>query len=342
MSSFAEPAVRHWDFPRGIAGVALLLRFGAEHGVPAPDLLAGSGITPARLADPTAEVDADQELRVVRNLAAHLPNAGVEVGTRYHATTFGVLGFAFLSAATVQDAVDTALRYLDLSFAFTAPTAALEHDHLVIGLHPRSLPADVSTFLVERDLAAIHTVINELAPGGAPTLSVAFTHQPPADTRPHHDTFGVHPTFATHHNRLVVDATVLRRTLPLANPETTAACEQQCRTLATRRRDRQGVTSAVRDLLRHSERFTEPMSTVARSLGLSTRTLRRRLAESGTTYQILLDQARAERATALLDQHRWSVEQIATRLGFAEAASFIHAFRRWHGTTPGDYARSRR
>ncbi|ANZ39660.1 hypothetical protein BBK82_30075 [Lentzea guizhouensis] len=100
MRTLAEPATRHWDFPRGIASVALLLRFGAEHGVPRPVLLDGSDITDGQLADPAAEINARQELAVVRNLAARLPHAGVAAGRHYHATTFGVLGHAFLSAAT--------------------------------------------------------------------------------------------------------------------------------------------------------------------------------------------------------------------------------------------------
>src|SRR5690349_4840256 len=128
MRTLAEPATRHWDFPRGIASVALLLRFGAERGLPRQALLDGSDLTDDQLADPVAEINARQELAVVRNLAALLPDAGVDIGRHYHATTFGVLGHAFLSAATVQDAIDVALRYLDLSFTFTAPTAVLEGD----------------------------------------------------------------------------------------------------------------------------------------------------------------------------------------------------------------------
>lgn len=341
MRTLSDPAVRHWDFPRGITSVALLLRFGAEHGLAREALLAGSDLTPAQLADPAAEISAHQELAVVRNLAAHLPHAGVAAGRRYHATTFGVLGHAFLSAATVQDAVDVALRYLDLSFTFTGPTAALDGDRLVISLEPGALPADVTPFLVERDLAAIHTVIGELVAGEVPVLSVDLAHAAPPDTGDHEEVFGVRPRFSQCHNRSVVDAAVLLRALPLASPEGTALSERQCEDLAARRRRRPGVAGELRRVLELSERFGESMPVVARSLGLSPRTLRRRLAECGTSYQAVLDEVRAERAVVLLTGTGASVDQVATRLGFAEAASFIHAFRRWYGTTPGNYLRER-
>ncbi|GHH40166.1 AraC family transcriptional regulator [Lentzea cavernae] len=337
----AEPATRHWDFPRGIASVALLLRFGAEHGLPRPALLDGSDLTPEQLADPAAEINARQELAVVRNLATLLPNAGIAAGRRYHATTFGVLGHAFLSAATVQDAIDVALRYLDLSFTFTAPTAALDGDLLVISLDPGALPGEVVPFLVERDLAAIHTVIGELVSGAVPVLSVDVTHPAPADVRAHEEVFGVRPRFSARRNQSVVDASLLARALPLASPEATALCERQCQDIAERRRRKPGVADEVRRLLERSVRFEETMPVVARALGLSSRTLRRRLSESGTSYQALLDEVRSERAAVILAGGGVSVEQAAVELGFAEAASFIHAFRRWYGTTPSSFARSR-
>lgn len=340
MRTLAEPVTRLWDFPRGIASVALLLRFGAEHGLPRHALLAGSDLTPGQLADPAAEINACQELAVVRNLATHLPHAGVAAGRRYHATTFGVLGHAFLSAATVRDAIDVALRYLDLSFTFTAPTAVLDGDRLVISLEPGALPGDVTPFLVERDLAAIHTVIGELVTGDVPVVSVSLSHPAPADTRDHEEVFGVRPVFSARHNESVVDASLLARALPLASPEATALCEQQCQDIAARRRRKPGVSDDVRRVLERSARFEETMPVVARTLGLSSRTLRRRLSESGTSYQALLDEVRAERAAVLLTHAGVSVEQAAVELGFAEAASFIHAFRRWYGTTPSNFARS--
>ncbi|WP_394618582.1 AraC family transcriptional regulator [Lentzea sp. JNUCC 0626] len=341
MRTLAEPATRHWDFPRGIASVGLLLRFGAEHGLARQDLLADSGITPVQLADPASEISAHQELAVVRNLAARLPHAGVEAGRRYHATTFGVLGHAFLSAATVQDAIDLALRYVDLSFAFTAPTAALRGDLLVIELGPGALPADVAPFLVERDLAAIHTVIGELVGGEVPVVSVEFSHAAPPDVRAHEEVFGTSPHFTASRDQSVVDAALLTRALPLASPEATALCEKQCEDIAARRRRKPEVRDEVRRLLERSARFEETMPDVARALGVSPRTLRRRLSESGTGYQALLDEVRAARAVALLSSGEVSVERAAAALGFAESASFIHAFRRWYGTTPAGFARSR-
>ena len=70
---------------------------------------------------------------------------------------------------------------------------------------------------------------------------------------------------------------------------------------------------------------------------MSERTLRRRLADAGTGYQALLDEVRQALAEEMLDTGVLSVEDVAQRLGYAEASSFIHAFKRWRGMTPSQY-----
>ncbi len=80
-----------------------------------------------------------------------------------------------------------------------------------------------------------------------------------------------------------------------------------------------------------------PMAGVASALGLGDRSLRRRLAAEGVSYQALLDEVRETLAVQLLETGLLTVEDVALRLGYAEASSFIVAFRRWRGTTPAAY-----
>ncbi|WP_234891465.1 helix-turn-helix transcriptional regulator [Agrobacterium vitis] len=68
---------------------------------------------------------------------------------------------------------------------------------------------------------------------------------------------------------------------------------------------------------------------------MSERTLRRRLAESGVSFQSLLDDLRKNRTLELLGNRNMSVEQIAFAVGFSDPHNFRRAFRRWTGTTPG-------
>jgi AraC-like DNA-binding protein len=80
----------------------------------------------------------------------------------------------------------------------------------------------------------------------------------------------------------------------------------------------------------------------ARALGLSSRTLKRRLADEGTDFSTILDDQRRQRALLLLRSADLSVEDVAARVGYSDVANFTRAFRRWAGTTPTAYRRARR
>lgn len=73
---------------------------------------------------------------------------------------------------------------------------------------------------------------------------------------------------------------------------------------------------------------------IATLLNLSSRTLQRRLAEQGTTFQEIVDRVRATRAKYYLVQEGLSIREIARRLGFSGAPTFHRAFKKWTGSTP--------
>lgn len=80
-----------------------------------------------------------------------------------------------------------------------------------------------------------------------------------------------------------------------------------------------------------------PLSQVARSLGMSARTLQRRLASEGVTYQNLIGQARLELAKSLMADTEYSLAEIAFLTGFSEQSAFTRAFKRWAGRTPSAF-----
>jgi AraC-like DNA-binding protein len=81
------------------------------------------------------------------------------------------------------------------------------------------------------------------------------------------------------------------------------------------------------------------LESLARTLRMSPRTLRRRFQAGGSSYYTFLDETRRELALRELEQTDVEVEAVATRCGFASARSFIRAFRRWTGKTPTAYRR---
>ena len=79
------------------------------------------------------------------------------------------------------------------------------------------------------------------------------------------------------------------------------------------------------------------MQAIAEDLGMSARTLHRRLQAEGISYQELLDQVRLDIAAAQLASGRHSIVSIAERVGFSQPSTFHRAFKSWTGLTPAEY-----
>jgi AraC-like DNA-binding protein len=133
--------------------------------------------------------------------------------------------------------------------------------------------------------------------------------------------------------------------LPLRrrDPVLRGVLEQNASEIAARLPAIDGVAGELRRVLmsRISHGDTEIQS-VARVLALSARSLQRRLAAAGTTYQELLDSTRHEAAARYLADNRLSIGEVGYLLGYSEPAAFHRAFKRWHGSTPQEFRQRQR
>lgn len=339
------PEAPTWPAPdsrRPAMGTLLLVRLAVERGLSPDAALAGSGLVVDDLESPDRESTAAAEMQVIRNLAAWAGPAstwGLDAGLRYHLTTFGIWGFALVSASTVQEAVDIGMRFIDLTSALTAPRPDVDDaGNLRMVFHEPDEPADVARFVVQRDLAAVQVILEEVLGRGARFREVTFQHEPvPGTEERYRQVFGTEPTFGAERNAVVFDPTTLEARLPQADEHTSALAQDQCRILLDRRRRRAGLSGQVRDIIVAGLRHPPSAPEVAAALNLGERTLRRRLAAEETSVRILTDEVRAGLATELLVSGSLTVAEISHRLGYVEVSSFSQAFRRWHGMSARSY-----
>jgi AraC-like DNA-binding protein len=128
------------------------------------------------------------------------------------------------------------------------------------------------------------------------------------------------------------------RELPLihADPYLNNLLLKYCEAALTDRRGdvsqlRTRVENAISSLLPHGRVVVDD---VARSLGMSTRTLARKLSDEGLNFTEVLQQLRRDLAHRYLDDPRLHISKIAWLLGFNDLSAFTHAFKRWTGKTP--------
>jgi AraC-like DNA-binding protein len=328
---------------RGTGSVALLCALAAEYGMPPARSLGGTGIDEAALRDPAAEITAAQEARLIATLASELPEtAGLAAGVRYRLTTYGIWGFALLSSRTIRESHEVAMRFLDLSYALTRISAQIADAELAIFFDDLVLPEPVRRFVLLRDTSAAVQIWRETLGRDVVPLRVALRLPAPADTGPYEAAFGLRPEFEAPRSVVAFEERLLDQPLPQAAPLTAASCEAQCRELLERRHARHGISGRVRDVLLREPRHIPGQEKVAAALHVSVRTLRRHLDEEGTSFRSLVEQTRELLAEELLVTAGMSVEQVAERLGYSESSSFVHAFRRWKGLSPGRWTQSAR
>ncbi|MNG11681.1 HTH-type transcriptional regulator AppY [compost metagenome] len=99
-----------------------------------------------------------------------------------------------------------------------------------------------------------------------------------------------------------------------------------------------GMTALVLHYLTSSDNTAPDLCAIARLIHISTRTLKRRLRDEGTTFRALLAETLSCSAIELLNSSNLSLTEIAERRGFSGLSSFSQAFKRWHGVAPSKFS----
>ncbi|MGK3627098.1 helix-turn-helix transcriptional regulator, partial [Acinetobacter sp. A11] len=152
--------------------------------------------------------------------------------------------------------------------------------------------------------------------------------------KPYQDLFGVMPEFGAAKSFVILDPQKVDQKLLMANELVLHTAEEQCRQILEKRQSQNKFTTLVQQQLMNVRGEMPSMQIVAERLHLNVRTLRRHLALEGMTFIQIREEVRQVLAEQYLALPKASVEQIAEWLGYAEPASFIHAYKRWHGKTP--------
>lgn len=334
-----------WDFRRGVATARVLTQLGFDHGVSMDNMLRHTGITRALLDDPKGEIEAHQEVQLIRNLIQalpHIPTLGLQAGTRYHVTTYGLWGYAVMSSPTLGTGIGMASRMLNLTFSLTINEIEQLGDQIISTFQSDHLPPDVRQFILDRDRAAVITLQREILGHPLPFRAIQMRRAEPTPdvVEAYTSLFGIRPLFSQPRDCALFDAALMREPLPQADPHTAALCEQMCRKLVEARKARTGVAAQVRDRLLRTPGHIPDMEEIAAEMRITSRTLRRHLTAEGATFRALLEEVRSTLAEELMASASLTHGEIAERLGYADVTTFIEAFRRWKGMPPSEFRRS--
>ena len=287
-----------------VAYAQALLDLAEELGVPRQRLFELARVRPEVLHSPAGRLSfVDFNLLAGAALAnCGEPAFGLLLGQRLNVSTHGILGYAVLSSANLEKAIDFALKY-----------------YRVLGL-----AYDLER-VEEQDRSQLRA--SESIPLG-PMQRYAGRYT---------EVFGVAAAFDQPFHYISLPREYLNRPMALANPATVQMCEQQCEALLASLDVQEGLLTRIRRLLLARPGEFPDLDSAARELHTSGRSLRRHLSSLGTTYQQVLDDVRKRLALQYLTTTHLPLYEIALLLGFNDPSNFRRAFRKWTGKLPTDY-----
>lgn len=317
-------------------GIVQALEMG---GVDCRSLFASLGLDYAALDDPDARFAQDSMTRLWTR-AVELsgnPAIGLNMAKVVRPASFHVVGYALMSSHTLKEGFTRLVRYqriiaegADLSFRPQGQGYAL-----VLSIHGDSLPPARQS--AEASLAYALAFCRWMTGKPISPLQINLQGDAPADLEPYRQVFQAPLKFNSEHYALLFSRADMEITLPTANAALAQLHDRFAGEYLARFSESRVTHQARQVLCRLLPQGEPKRDSVAQALYLSQRTLQRRLQEEGTSFQQLLDDTRRELVMQYLAQPSLTLLEIAYLLGFADPSNFFRAFRRWFGTTPGEY-----
>ena len=267
---------------------------------------------------------------------------GLHFGERYHPKDIGALAYVVLNSPTIAVAFENVARYLRIyneaaavSFVQSEKNAFLQH-------RLRDVPLQRRRQHEECALTVALGTIRMMAGSEWRPLEVRFEHEPPARTNEHARIFGAPVLFGGDGNVMVIEREFCDREVPMADRRLYPILEEYLERQLENSPTEDRFVVAVQHAIANSMKDGEPkLPDVARTIGVSVRTLQRRLGESGVDYKGLVDDIRHRLALRYLKDRKHTLSEVAYLLGYSEISAFSRAFRRWTGSTPSDHRRRR-
>ncbi|HIL85853.1 MAG TPA: AraC family transcriptional regulator [Pseudomonadales bacterium] len=250
---------------------------------------------------------------------------------------YGLLGYAMMSSATLEQAVQIAVKYhklagamFELAFDVDGDEAVLRIDHLLPG-------GRVGQYTVEELFVGISRLIGLLLGRDHKPSRILLNYEAPEYAEKHLQCFRCPVIFDQPSCQYRFSREELAESLAEADANTARICEESCRKLLNQMEIEDDIISRICYLLLSTPGEFPKLDAVANKLSLGARTLRRRLNDLGTSYQRILDDVRRELAIEYLRTTNLTVQEIAELLGYSEVTNFRRAFMRWVELSPYQY-----
>jgi AraC-like DNA-binding protein len=311
-------------------------------GLDVSPILKKCGLSATEIEDRHARLPVKSQIKLLALTAAALPDdlLGFHLALTFDLREVGLLYYTMASSPTLGDALNRASRYSTIvneCAALSLRAAGDAAGDIELLFECVGLPRHSDRHQIEFFLVAVMRVCRVLTGRQIVPNEVRLIHHRHEERAQYGSFFGSDVAFGADRDAILLPRSVRDMPVVNADPYLNDLLVRYCEEALARRPAfsgslRSAVEYAIITLLPHGmARLVE----VAAKLGMSPRTLARRLACENLTFYGVLDELRADLARRHLADPALSISQIAWLLGYQEASAFTHAFRRWTGMTPG-------
>jgi AraC-like DNA-binding protein len=320
--------------------IAAIVAEASGQGVEPAKMLEGTGLVLPQLESYATRISYRQLDAVIRNALrlSRDPAIALHAGERMHVSAYGMYGYALLSSATHAQAREFAARYVRVVGPLCDFTTTYDGTKVIATFEPMHWPnptENVHRFAVEFALTAHLTTLRDRSGQAFGFSRVLLDYGAPRYSAAYQGVFKCPVLF--NQQRCGYDYGRIDGPLALADVRTHAMAREMCEDVLGEVNRAGGVAADVRRILIEQPGRYPSIEAIAKQLDIYPRALRRRLKAEGTSYRDLLAEVRMRLAIEYLRKTQITNEEIASRLGYSDAANFRHAFMRWTGKSPSDF-----
>jgi AraC-like DNA-binding protein len=327
----------------GIATRLALQRLRHAHIAVGP-LLKSAGLSAADLNNPDSRVSVASQIAFLDLAARTLnkPFLGFRLAQDFDLRQMGLLHYVLASSETLGDAFERAERFSSIANAGLVLRCSGTGDWRIT-LQYAGVSRHSDCQQIESLVTMLVRMCRVLTGQRLAPLAVRFVHRRSDDPSELQQYFGCGIDFGADTDAIIFEGKVRQLRLVGADPYLNKILLRDCQEALSQRRSAESplritVENAIVPLLPHGK---ARLDTVARKLGMSSRTLARRLTAEGLNFAEIYEKLRSDLAVRYLSEASLSISQIAWLVGFRGVSAFTHACKRWTGKTPTALRRQR-
>ncbi len=265
----------------------------------------------------------------------------VRVGSTMQCNDYGAFGFAFKTACNLSGSFQRVERYGKLVTSIANFMVDQGNRSAFMAIQKGKNSRLGLALTNELAIAAATSLCREVSLQPFTPDAVYFSHEAPPDSAFHENYFQCPVHFESDRDGLVISNDMLFAGNRLGDQAVSAFFDTHLDIELAELVDERSIDLRVaRQITKALSEGAPSISDIARQMGMSSRTLQRRLSDEGLVYQELVDNTRRDLAVRLLEESDCSLVEIAFLTGYAEQSTFTRAFKRWYGQTPSSFRRS--